>query len=566
MTLKSVKFDLKSSIFDYLHLYGAKAVLLLFFLSSSQFSGPLSAKMGMTAVPSMGLGLDPVQEFEQGTDSRGTGDEVKDARQEVYTLARILRQSPGLITEGEFRLFQARIRAVRLLDYVEVVQLYDSIPQYVKILEFMRSIAKQVEKKQKKQAEAKKDMELYEVYISHHQEALDYLEKKLVHEKNKARTDNKTFAVGLEEQLQKARQTRLNKMQLAEKNLAKAKLKFERETVLPEETMALDILVKLQTSTPQELLVMDSDEFVKWMNNIEHLSKGQKSLLRKGTSAEDFRDIVVQGRKAYEKMFLHNMRYVAFIAKKYWNMGLSTQDLISEGATGLRRAIEKFDVEKGYQFSTYAYNWIRVKMWEAIQKNDQFKTPNYVLENRETAKRYRAIYYTMYGEQPSNNQELVDKTNVPLTVEELDTTDAYNRKAVSGNSKLREGGAESNREVLDLVAWEPQQEYSDAELDGQSEAIDRILGEYLDDNEILVLKLVYGIIEMPNQRLPKMSYKPDANRKLKNTDDLTSKMDVAIEINGYSTHVGQIHDRALKKLQQSKEALAALREAALYFN
>ncbi len=99
---------------------------------------------------------------------------------------------------------------------------------------------------------------------------------------------------------------------------------------------------------------------------------GKIPLLNSEEELELAKRVVAGDKKAKDKMAEANMRLVVSIAKRYSGRGLDFLDLIQEGNTGLLRAVEKFDPDKGFKFSTYATWWIRQAITRAIA--DQART------------------------------------------------------------------------------------------------------------------------------------------------------------------------------------------------
>ncbi|MDR3201338.1 MAG: RNA polymerase sigma factor RpoD/SigA [Spirochaetales bacterium] len=126
-------------------------------------------------------------------------------------------------------------------------------------------------------------------------------------------------------------------------------------------TNVKNVKTRIRKAAPKKEFLSDENVlslYLKEINRIPLLTREEE--VRYATLAR-------QGQKeAREKLLQANLRFVVNVAKKYQNQGLPLTDLISEGNIGLINAIERFDVDKGYHFISYAVWWIRQAILKAI--------------------------------------------------------------------------------------------------------------------------------------------------------------------------------------------------------
>ncbi|KKO11928.1 sigma-70 family RNA polymerase sigma factor [Pseudohongiella sp.] len=121
-----------------------------------------------------------------------------------------------------------------------------------------------------------------------------------------------------------------------------------------------------------------------------------------------------------QQMIRHNLRLVISIARRYRHRGLTLLDMVEEGNIGLMRAVDKYDPERGFRFSTYATWWVRQSIERAIMNHARnVRLPVHVIKDISQCLRHEAELSHRLGRRPRRS-ELADYLSRPLAeLEEL---------------------------------------------------------------------------------------------------------------------------------------------------
>jgi RNA polymerase primary sigma factor len=250
-------------------------------------------------------------------------------------------------------------------------------------------------------------------------------------------------------------------------------------------------LLKKRTPTPE--LQLEIEEMERTMrSNAKTIKKFEGEM---GLPAQlviqyyqQLRRGLAKDKRAKDDLAKANLRLVVNIAKKYINRGLHFLDLIQEGNIGLMKAVEKFEFERGYKFSTYATWWIRQAITRAIADQSRtIRVPVHMVETLNKINKIKRTFVQEHGREPTH-AELAKELNIDE--KKIKNIIKISKEPISLETPV---GDSEDAFIKDFI--ENEDEYSPADTVSSNDLKERVreVLKTLTPREEKVLKMRFGI-------------------------------------------------------------------------
>ncbi|MBU1094529.1 MAG: sigma-70 family RNA polymerase sigma factor [Firmicutes bacterium] len=251
-------------------------------------------------------------------------------------------------------------------------------------------------------------------------------------------------------------------------------------------------IIEEELSNPKDFVNLSDplSIYLKDIGQVKLLTREEEIELAKRVSmARDSADEKISklGKEARDRLIVANLRLVVSVAKKYTYSNVPFMDLIQDGTMGLMKAVDRYQVEKGFKFSTYATWWIIQSISRSISNNSRtIRIPAHVYDMLSKVRRVKRNYVNEHGIEP--DIETVSKIT-GISIITLKMINLYIEDTLSLDNPIGDGDSTLKDSTEDKNNPDPEEYNKIKELE---EYVIEIL-QVLNEREQTVIKMKFGI-------------------------------------------------------------------------
>jgi RNA polymerase primary sigma factor len=239
-------------------------------------------------------------------------------------------------------------------------------------------------------------------------------------------------------------------------------------------------MTKEMLNTTDVVVVNSVKMYLKEIGGYALLTKEEEEKLANAIAAGD--------QEAKQQLIKHNLRLVVSIAKPYMGRGMSFSDLIQEGNLGLIKAVDKYDVSRGFRFSTYATWWIKQSISRAIKEQARsIRIPAHIIEFMSNIKKVERDFQQKY-----NRDTKVEEIAAILDVDVKKVKNAYASMQDATSLDIMVGDEEDTTIGSFVEDESVALDFSAIEDEDRNRAIQQVL-QTLNDRERKIIIYRFGL-------------------------------------------------------------------------